>query len=114
MVERAGFENQYGRKLIASSNLALSAKKTEFLKKLKGGNMVKAKEKCDEEMWKMKKYHPRSRSMMGGGIYFLAFIGSALYFIQQSDSFWMGVLGVLKALVWPAMLIYKVFTTIHM
>jgi hypothetical protein len=42
-----------------------------------------------------------------GGIYFLAFIGAAVYFIQQAASFWGGVLGILKAMVWPAFLIYK-------
>jgi hypothetical protein len=41
------------------------------------------------------------------GIYGLAFIGSLVYFIQQADSFWMGVIGVIKALLWPAFLIYK-------
>ncbi len=41
-----------------------------------------------------------------GGIYGLGFIGAVVYFIQQADGFWLGVLGVLKALVWPAILIY--------
>ncbi len=43
----------------------------------------------------------------GGGIYGLAFIGALVYYIQHAESFWMGVLGVLKALVWPAILVYK-------
>ncbi len=43
----------------------------------------------------------------GGGIYGLAVVGAAVYYIQQSDTFWMGVLGVLKAIIWPAMLMYK-------
>lgn len=43
----------------------------------------------------------------GGGVYGLAFIGAAVYFIQHADTFWMGVYGVLKAIVWPAILIYK-------
>ena len=43
----------------------------------------------------------------GGCFYFLGFIGAAIYYIQISTGFWMGVLGVLKALVWPAFLIYK-------
>jgi len=49
-----------------------------------------------------------------GGLYGLAFIGVAVYYIGQADAFWMGVLGVLKAIVWPAMLIYKVFTLLGM
>ena len=42
-----------------------------------------------------------------GGIYGLAFIGAAIYYVQQATTFWTGVLGILKALVWPAILIYK-------
>lgn len=42
-----------------------------------------------------------------GAVYGLGFIGSAIYFIQYADTFWIGVLGILKALVWPAFLIYK-------
>lgn len=46
-------------------------------------------------------------SACGGGIYFLGFIGSAVYYIQQAPSFWYGVLGFLKAIVWPAFLVFK-------
>lgn len=42
-----------------------------------------------------------------GAVYGLGFIGAAVYFIQQADSFWMGTLGVLKAIVWPALMVYK-------
>lgn len=48
-------------------------------------------------------------SGIAGGIYFMAFIGAAVYFISQTDTFWAGVLGFLKAIVWPAMFIYKLF-----
>ncbi len=44
----------------------------------------------------------------GGAFYFLGFIGSAVYYIQQATGFWTGVLGVLKALVWPAFIAYKI------
>lgn len=42
-----------------------------------------------------------------GGVYGLAFLGAVVYYIQHADTFWLGVLGVLKAIVWPAMLVYK-------
>ncbi len=42
-----------------------------------------------------------------GGVYGLGFIGAAIYFIQHAHSFLQGVLGVLEALVWPAVLVYK-------
>ncbi|VVB83320.1 Uncharacterised protein [uncultured archaeon] len=43
----------------------------------------------------------------GGGVYFLGFVGAAVFYLQQSTTFWTGVLGLLKALVWPAFLVYK-------
>lgn len=43
----------------------------------------------------------------GGCAYFLGFIGAAVFYIQQATGFWMGVLGVLKALVWPAFVVFK-------
>ena len=40
-------------------------------------------------------------------IYGLGFIGAAVYYIGAATSFWMGVLGFLKAMVWPAFLIFE-------
>jgi hypothetical protein len=40
-------------------------------------------------------------------IYGLGFIGALIYFLQHCASFGQGILGLLKALVWPAILIYK-------
>jgi hypothetical protein len=42
----------------------------------------------------------------GAGVYGLGFIGAAIYYIQHAPTFWAGVIGVLKALVWPAFLVY--------
>jgi hypothetical protein len=49
-----------------------------------------------------------------GGVYGLAFVGAAIYFIGHAASFWLGVLGFLKALVWPAFLIYGLLKHIGM
>jgi hypothetical protein len=43
----------------------------------------------------------------GGFFYFLGIIGSMIYYIQASDGFWEGVLGILKAFVWPVFLVYE-------
>ncbi len=43
----------------------------------------------------------------GNAIYGLGFIGAAVYYISTATSFWMGVLGFLKAIVWPAFLVYE-------
>lgn len=42
-----------------------------------------------------------------GWVYFLSVVGAAVYYIQQSEGFWMGVLGVLKAFVWPALVMHR-------
>lgn len=42
-----------------------------------------------------------------GAVYGLGFIGAAIYFISQAATFWTGVLGFLKAIVWPAYLVYE-------
>ena len=42
-------------------------------------------------------------------VYGLGLVGAAIYFISASTGFWMGVVGVLKALVWPAFLVYEAF-----
>ena len=71
-------------------------------------------EKCDEKMWEKKKWHHHSGGMMGGFFGFLTFIGAAVYFVEQVSGFWPVVAAILKAIVWPAFLIYKVFTLLHM
>ncbi len=42
-----------------------------------------------------------------GAIYGLGFIGAVIYFISHASGFWMGALGILKAMVWPAFLVYE-------
>ena len=53
-------------------------------------------------------------SGIAGAAYFMAFIGAAVYFIQQATSFGPGVLGFLKALVWPALVIYNLLDFLKM
>lgn len=43
----------------------------------------------------------------GSAIYGLGLIGAAIYFLSTSTGFWMGAIGLLKALVWPAFLVYE-------
>lgn len=42
----------------------------------------------------------------GGAVYGLGLIGALVYYIGHADGFWSGVLGILKALVWPAFVVY--------
>jgi len=43
----------------------------------------------------------------------LGFIGAANYFISAVTTFWMGVLGFLKAFVWPAFLVYEALKVLY-
>ena len=49
----------------------------------------------------------------GNAVYGLGFIGSAVYFIGHATTFWIGVLGFLKAIVWPAILVWKLLTFLY-
>lgn len=44
----------------------------------------------------------------GGAFYGLGFLGALVYYLTTATSLWAGVLGVLKALLWPAFLVYEV------
>ena len=70
-------------------------------------------EKTVETSWK-KRRMMKGRGGAGGGAYFVAFIGALVYYLQHATSFWMGVLGFLKACVWPALLVYKLLGFLHM
>jgi len=53
-------------------------------------------------------------SAPAGAVYGLGLIGAAIFFISQATSFWIGVLGFLKAIVWPAFLVYEAFKHLAM
>lgn len=42
-----------------------------------------------------------------GAIYGIGVIGALIYFLQRSTTFTDGLIGVIKALGWPALLVYK-------
>lgn len=56
----------------------------------------------------------KSYTSSGTGIYGLGLIGAMVYYIQHAETFWMGVVGFLKALVWPAFLIYELMKYLKM
>ena len=40
-------------------------------------------------------------------VYGLGLIGAAIYYISAATGFWAGVLGFLKAIVWPVFLVFE-------
>lgn len=68
------------------------------------------KSEFEEQMPKMKKF----RSSAGGnGAYGLGFLGALIYFLHNAPTFWLGVLGVIKAIFWPGILVYQVLNYLH-
>ncbi len=64
------------------------------------------KKKANKEMNCDMKWH--KGYSCGGCAYGLGFLGAAIYYVSTAIGFWMGVLGVLKAFVWPAFLVFEV------
>ena len=54
----------------------------------------------------------KSGGSPGGAFYFYGFLGAAIYYIGASTGFWAGVIGFLKAMVWPAFLVHAAFTAL--
>jgi len=62
--------------------------------------------------WHKKIVHSAEKDGSSGFFYFMGFIGSAVYYISTATSFWMGFLGFLKAIVWPAFLVYSLLKSL--
>ncbi|HAM39095.1 MAG: hypothetical protein A2474_01225 [Elusimicrobia bacterium RIFOXYC2_FULL_34_12] len=52
------------------------------------------------------KKNEKCRCHSGNAVYGLGLIGAAVYYISTATGFWLGVLGFLKAIVWPVFLVY--------
>ncbi len=50
-----------------------------------------------------------NKDSSAGFVFFLTFIGAAVHFVSRVDGFWNVILALLKAAVWPAFLINRVF-----
>jgi hypothetical protein len=48
-----------------------------------------------------------------GFIFFVAYIGAVVYFFQQQPDFWGFILALIKAIFWPAFLIYAGMNALH-
>jgi len=53
-----------------------------------------------------KNYYHKAGTAGAGGIWFLGFIVSLIYYWQHSNTFWTVIVGLFKAIFWPAYLVY--------
>lgn len=49
-----------------------------------------------------------------GGSYFVTVLGAAVYYIQHATSFGDGAIGLVKALLWPAFVLYRTLELLQM
>jgi hypothetical protein len=69
--------------------------------------MVK-KEEGEEKMKKWGKWHKGESSKSSeGGIYGVGFVGALIYNMQAAVGFGAVVTGLLKSMIWPAYVVYK-------
>lgn len=47
-------------------------------------------------------------------VYGFGLIGAWVYYVSHATTFWMGALGILKGIVWPAMLVYELMKYLEM
>ena len=45
----------------------------------------------------------------GGALYGMGLIGALVYYLQSATTFGEGVMGLIKAIVWPGIVVYRLF-----
>ena len=73
-------------------------------------NINTTKQECGEKVIIKKS---SNNSGLAGAVYGLGLIGAAIFYISQAETFWMGVLGFLKAIVWPVFMVLHSFQFLY-
>lgn len=50
----------------------------------------------------------------GGAVYGLGLLGALVYYLQNANNFQQGVIGVIKAILWPALLIFNLLSYLNL
>lgn len=80
-------------------------------------NLIEIKEVKMKKRFKKKKNMQcgfNGKCCSCGGVYGLGFLGSVIYYISTATGFWVGVLGILKSIVWPAFLVFEIMKYLSM
>jgi hypothetical protein len=54
------------------------------------------------------------RSSASDAVYAFGMIGAWVFYLSHATTFWVGVLGILKGIVWPAMLVFEALKVLQM
>jgi hypothetical protein len=77
----------------------------------KGAQMTTEPISIEREHRKQRVIHQRGASE---AVYGLGLIGAWVYYIGHATTFWIGVLGIFKGIVWPAMMVYELLKFLNM
>lgn len=61
-----------------------------------------------------RKPNTKYRSGASDAVYGFGLIGAWVYYISHATTFFMGVLGIFKGIIWPAMLVYELLKYLNM
>ena len=76
---------------------------------------IEQKECCQEKFMNRGHHHGRHYGNGGSGaIYGLGVVGALFYFLQNAATFGMVIVGIGKAIFWPAILMFKLLTYLGM
>lgn len=68
----------------------------------------------DRRPWRKTRRSRQDGAAAGGGaVYGIGMIGALVYFFQAAESGWDYVLALPKAIVWPALLVYKLLKNFY-
>jgi hypothetical protein len=70
-------------------------------------NPTKSNNLCDCDHKHAHKYSHYTTHQGGNAFYGLGMIGAAIFYLSQATTFGLGVLAVLKAIVWPVFFVYE-------
>jgi len=49
-----------------------------------------------------------------GAIYGIGILGALVYYLMHATTFWMGIIGIFKAIFWPGFVLYRVLELLKM
>ncbi len=65
--------------------------------------------------WHKSKHQTVIKNGGSSSVWFLGFVGSLFYFLHvHSGTVWLVILAIVKSLVWPAILVYNLYTYLHL
>lgn len=73
--------------------------------------MTTEKKSNEPEVRNSRKYY---RGGASDAVYGFGLIGAWIYYVSHATTFWLGLLGLFKGLVWPAMLVYELMKYLNM